>query len=94
MARPVCGGTGGARLGGGSLSFYPIDRLYAAQSQILHGMVYILQLNMILNHDCINTDSGVYILSQNFKIAPEHAERALKIIIFAPICTMRVTAIS
>ena len=56
MARPVCGGTGGARLGGGSLSFYPIDRLYAAQSQILHGMVYILQLNMILNHDCINTD--------------------------------------
>ena len=36
---------------------------------------------------------GVYILSLNFKIAPSHAERALKIFIFAPICAMHVNAI-
>ena len=34
--------------------------------------------------------AGVYILSLNFKIAPKHAESALKIFIFAPIRTLRV----
>ena len=38
-------------------------------------------------------DTGVYILSLNFKIAPSHAECALKIFIFAPICALHVNAI-
>ena len=47
---------------------------------LLHGFI----LTTIIINFTVN-ETGVYILSQNFKIAPKRAERALKIFIFAPI---------
>ena len=58
---------------------------------ILHFQHLVLTMELLSYHGHLrNWTPGVYILSLNFKIAPKHAESALKIFIFAPIRTLRV----